>query len=120
MSLARKTSRIINVDGGSYRWSISGARQGATGEIILVVELDETPGQRLAVLIPCRNYWIDFPQLDRYRNDIPENIDAYHPVTPARIAEIVRTALAHGWTPRTRRRPLQLRLVADGTLQQAL
>ncbi|MFD8118483.1 hypothetical protein [Streptomyces microflavus] len=98
MALVKKGSRHITVDGRIYRWRI---RRRPTycqalvwSPLTYAVEYAETPGTTLVVTTnqPHPSNWFDVPA---------------SPVLPAQVADTVRTARAHGWTPETPGPPFQ-------------
>lgn len=90
--LSKKNSRIIDVEGQKYRWSVS----GDSGFNVLVVQHAETNGQRLEILMPLTE----------------ESTNS--PITPASVAQATKDALEIGWTPLKKAPPLELSLNADG------
>jgi hypothetical protein len=104
MSLRRKQSRRIAIDGESYRWTVGKSQKHRTGCVSVVLELAEDPGQRLVVKVPSRDFWLDFGEITAGRRPFAE--DTYRPVTPAMIRGVVVSALAAGWHPHEKRKPL--------------
>jgi len=103
MGLAKKQSRKIVVDGQEFRWTVSRTRQAAKGEVDVIVESAQHKG-RLVVAVPCRNAWLDFPDLveSRGQSDMTElervtSREAYRPVTPRVVERIIREASAANW-----------------------
>ena len=87
MTLPRKGSRLITVDGTDYRWTIrhkSTYAQGLGATMTFAVELAEQPGATLVVDTgrPRPDNWL-YP--------------AAEPVRPAEVAAGVRAALARGF-----------------------
>ncbi|MFI9502894.1 hypothetical protein [Nocardia sp. NPDC052566] len=81
MALARKGTRIIVVDGQRYRWVVS------PGDLLaIVVERAEGVGQRMVT------GGFEHPTV----------------ISPGLVAQAVRNALRHGWTPFERGRALIL------------
>lgn len=93
MTLPRKGSRRIAVDGVCYRWRIRQRPtygQGAFGHSLnLAVELADGPQCTLVVELaqahPCN--WLGDPSI---------------PVKPSQVADHVRDALRAGWEPAKR------------------
>ncbi|MEV6598447.1 hypothetical protein AB0M36_16455 [Actinoplanes sp. NPDC051346] len=75
MALAQKGSRLIVVDGVSFRWAVTARFDADPG---FVVELAEQPGRRLV--------W----STSDY---------ACAPVTPSRVAAGIEAARGMGWDP---------------------
>ncbi|MCR6486611.1 hypothetical protein M8542_27660 [Amycolatopsis sp. OK19-0408] len=108
MTLARKGSRLITVDGAGYRWSVRPKptySQGLGAAMTFAVELAERPGATLVVDTGR-------PRPDNWLHRQTE------PIRPAEVAEAVRAALARGFDftappapPSTRRarRPAKVR-----------
>ena len=97
MTLVRKGTRRITVDGTTYRWRIGKDRTCAPGQqsggvpTAFVVEGADAPGNPLVVTLS------------------PARVQAEpEPVTPARVATAVRSALAEGWCPGDRGGPFRL------------
>ncbi|WP_411104843.1 hypothetical protein [Streptomyces sp. cmx-4-9] len=104
MALVTKGSRLIHVDGTSYRWRLRGRptydRGLAATPLAYAVELAEAPGTTLVVTTdqPHPGNWIGIPG---------------SPVLPAHVADSIRTALSAGWTPETPGSPFHLAPVRD-------
>ena len=106
MALKRKGSRSIRVGGESFWWTVSRSIQAETGKISVIIEPVEKPGRRIAVRVPCRDFWLDFSDL---RDAPPAGFaGAYRPVTPALVQKIILAALAAGWLPQQRQKNLVL------------
>jgi hypothetical protein len=85
MTLARKYTRPITVDGARYRWMLKETDYGARFELLLVVEAVDAPhGEQLVAHIGAD---------DRREGDA---------VTPAVVAALIREARAAGWSPERR------------------
>jgi hypothetical protein len=74
MSLAKKGSRVVDVDGRGYRWRVLTAHDP---NFAIVVQLAEAPGQRMVT-------WVHPPAAL---------------ITPELVRRAIRDALANGWTP---------------------
>lgn len=104
MALARKGSRRIVVDGTVYRWRIRhkpSYSQGLTWEpLTYAVEQVDTAGTVLVVKTsqPHPSNWIGAPAVA---------------VTPADVADGIRTALARGWSPGSPGKPFVVEESAD-------
>ncbi|GJF30528.1 hypothetical protein KNE206_32280 [Kitasatospora sp. NE20-6] len=90
MALVKKGSRLITVDGTTYRWRLRGRPTYDQGlvwaPLTYAVEHAGTTGPVLLVST-------DRPHLSNW-------ISARgRPVLPAEVAAGIRTALASGWTP---------------------
>ncbi|CAL9534056.1 hypothetical protein SUDANB121_04118 [Nocardiopsis dassonvillei] len=115
MTMPRKGTRRITVDGVAYRWRHRSRTRGYSAgarTLTFAVEREDAPGRLLAVTLADR--------VPAGRPCCPgcaaDNADA-EPITPARVAEAVRTALADGWDPRGPAgvRRLDMRPVPAGT-----
>ena len=90
MTLARRWSRNITLDGVEFRWKVRGKptySQGlAWSPLSFVAELAEGSGALLVVKLPYAHpsNWFDLPGIA---------------VTPGLVAESIRSALASGWKP---------------------
>ncbi|MEU4525541.1 hypothetical protein AB0F52_43310 [Amycolatopsis sp. NPDC024027] len=87
MTLPRKGSRLITVDGTDYRWTIRRKptySQGIGATMTFAVELADRPGATLVVDTgrPRPDNWLHL---------------ATEPVRPAEVAEAVRAALEAGF-----------------------
>jgi hypothetical protein len=104
MTIARKHTRPLSVDGVQYRWMLKETDYGARFELLLVVEAQECRnGEQLVAHIEAPS---------RQKNDA---------VTPGVVAELIRVALKSGWDPtRPGSRPACddafLQLVRSGSL----
>ncbi|NUP05125.1 MAG: hypothetical protein HOW73_03585 [Polyangiaceae bacterium] len=82
MTLPRKYTRPLTVDGIDYRWMLKETDYGALFELLLVVEAVATPnGEQLVAHIEWR---------DRGLGDA---------VTPGVVASVIRDARQRGWEP---------------------
>jgi hypothetical protein len=88
LALARKGSRLITVDGVTYRWRIRhrpGYHQGnGWSPLTFVVEHADAPGRVLVVSLPAAHpgNWMGLPVMA---------------VRPATVACTIRMALGRGW-----------------------
>ncbi|MEV6874027.1 hypothetical protein [Amycolatopsis sp. NPDC051128] len=108
MSLPRKSSRPLTVDGVEYRWTVRRKPtygQAIGGTMTYAVELADRPGATLVVDTgrPRPDNWLHLPT---------------EPIRPAEVADGIRAAVARGFdftTPRARssarraRRPAKAR-----------
>lgn len=90
MVLPKKGSRLIVVDGITYRWRVRGRptydQAMCWRPLTYAVEHAENPGTTLVITTsrPHPSNWLDAPT---------------SPVLPAEAADTVRTALNNGWDP---------------------
>lgn len=87
MSLARRGSRLITVDGTGYRWTVRPKptySQGLGSTMTFAVELADRPGATLVVDTgrPRPDNWLHLPT---------------EPVRPAEVADAVRAAPRTGF-----------------------
>lgn len=111
MTLANKGTRKITVDAEYYRWVVS----PDSGYLVLVVEHLTSAGQRIAVTIPSRDYWLDFKDLTHGK--IEYDPKDYRPITPALVRKIILDALELGWSPQSAGKEIQLKLAPDDRLE---
>ena len=90
MAIPKKGSRLISVDGITYRWRIrpkptysQGVAQTA---LTYAVELEQDPGSVLVVTT-------DSPRPDNWI------VSSERVVRPAEVADTIRAALRQGWRP---------------------
>jgi len=85
MSLSRKNSRAIDVDGTAYRWAVS----PDSGYINLVVQIVSGGGQRLVV------------NLGGYEDPTTGSTgeSTHRSVTAADVRQVILAAIDHGWSP---------------------
>lgn len=90
MTIARKGSRPVNVDGVAYRWSVrprpSYSQGLANGPLTFAVVTDEAPGSTLVVTL-------DVARPDNWM------LEPSSSVTPATVERAIRQALLDGWRP---------------------
>jgi hypothetical protein len=85
MTIARRDSRTITVDGVDYRWSVRRRPFSGVGPVTFAVEAADGAGTTLVVRFrPPR------PDVSQVPPD---------PVRPAVVAQRIRDALAAGWSP---------------------
>lgn len=101
MSLVRKGSRLIVVDGDTYRWRIRHKPSYSQGNgwtpLTFAVQDAATPGTILVVQPgqPHPGNWLGLPTT---------------PVRPADVAKAIRIARVQGWAPRANGSPFVLEL----------
>ncbi|GAA1463787.1 hypothetical protein NE857_00330 [Nocardiopsis exhalans] len=102
MSLLRKGSRRITVDGADYRWRIRHRPTYSQGNgwtnLVFAVEYAESPGRALVV---------------ETGNPRPDNWLGLGPavsITPVVVAAAIRRALKEGWSPQATGSPHHLTL----------
>jgi hypothetical protein len=88
MALAKKGSRLISIDGVTYRWVVS----PDSGYMVLVVETNDEPGQRLEAVF---NYHYQQVELD-------SRFIQGRAISPGIVWQVIVTALERGWQPSTR------------------
>lgn len=76
MALAKKGTRLMSVEGASYRWVVAPNDEPGLG---IVVEAADAPGQRMVT-------WVDHGTT----------------ISPGLVREAILHALAQGWQPRER------------------
>jgi hypothetical protein len=105
MTLSRKGSRRITVDGVVYRWRLRGKPTYSQGmgwsPCIYAVDRPERGGTTLLITT------------DRLHPSIAWIKSEIRPVLPAEVANTIRIALARGWEPATNGPPFHLDL-SDG------
>lgn len=90
MTLARKGSRRITVDGIPFHWKVRGkpsySQANGWTPLIFVVEQAERPGALLVASLPCAHpgNWLDLPA---------------GAVVPGMVASAIKQALTDGWQP---------------------
>ncbi|MFC9293858.1 hypothetical protein ACFTWH_08825 [Streptomyces sp. NPDC057011] len=99
MTLVRKGSRLIAVDGTTYRWRLRGrptyGQSLVMSPLTYAVEHAQASGTTLVITTnqPHPSNWFG---------------TAGSPVLPAQVADGIRTALADGWTPASPGSPFHL------------
>ncbi|TPV54578.1 hypothetical protein FJ444_18930 [Aestuariibacter sp. GS-14] len=94
MTLSKKKSRPITVDGESYRFQISTSKLDENHNFFLnlTVLRDVANGKAMQVKgLVTRNFWLDISDSENYE------IDNYPVIRPSHVATIVRKAIAGGW-----------------------
>jgi hypothetical protein len=105
VTLAKRHSRQITVDGVLFRWKVRHRPTYAQGlgwtPLTFVVEHAEQPSARLVVALPWAHpgNWLGLPT---------------RPVLPATVAAGIREALTTGWQPRTPGPPKNMTLRENG------
>ncbi|HYE20512.1 MAG TPA: hypothetical protein VEA69_18840 [Tepidisphaeraceae bacterium] len=85
MSLAKRSSRTISVDGVAYRWAVS----PDDGYMWLVVERADRAGQRVEAVFEYHDV----------RGADGRNAGQRRAASPGVVAAVIRHALANGWRP---------------------
>ncbi|MGW6423256.1 hypothetical protein ACWF82_11330 [Nocardia sp. NPDC055053] len=89
MGIARRGTRILNLDGERYRWVVSPDDEPG---LAIVVEVAEGHGQRMVT-------WMDHGTI----------------ITPRVVAGAIHRALRRGWTPRERGTEVVYRVRSEST-----
>jgi len=95
MSLPRKKSRKIHVNGEDFRYIISKSKtdEDSLFMINITVQNEAGNGSKLLVSgITTRDYWLDFPHVD---ND--KKTENYPIITSVKIASIITDSIKKGW-----------------------
>ncbi|MBA3942813.1 MAG: hypothetical protein C0520_16550 [Sphingopyxis sp.] len=107
MLLKRNLSGLIAVDGHRYEWAVEREPQWCTGDGWrgMAISLRRASGQREA--------WLEFPMPSARRSALQPQLR--RPQVNRRIVENgVRAALAAGWEPGSRGKPVAFDVDADG------
>ena len=94
MGIPKKGSRNISVDEHHYRYMVS----GNDGHIDLIVESNETDGQRLVVMFDYE------PKIHGFRYSHRNQI------TPETVRKAILYSLKNNWTPQTKASILRIDL----------
>ncbi len=108
MTLPKKNSRPIAIDGVPLRYTVSTLKAGEAGRLSmnLTIQIETGRGQILkAHGLFTRNFWLDFPEV--------EASDRYPVLKPADVAAVVRLAYANGWNPTELGPPFLLEISSD-------
>ncbi|GAB5407282.1 MAG: hypothetical protein Aurels2KO_55130 [Aureliella sp.] len=91
MALSKRNSKPITIGDAEFRWAVA-ARSQADTEMVTVVVQPPDNGCRLAVTVPCRDYWLNIqsPPAPSY------NI---HAITPGFVGRLIDDARSLGWQP---------------------
>jgi hypothetical protein len=99
VTLVKKGSRYLDIDGTTYRWRLRGRPTYSQGigesPMTFAVELAENPGSTLVVTTnqPHTANWFRAPA---------------NPILPSHVAHAVHIAIAQGWRPEQRGSAFQL------------
>lgn len=98
MTMPRKGTRRITVDGAAYRWRHRSRTRGYSAgahALTFAVEREDAPGRLLSVTLADRA-----PMGDPCCPGCAADTADAEPITPSRVAASIRAALADGWDPR--------------------
>ncbi len=87
MSLSKKKSRKISVDGKDYRWAFS----PDSGYFRVIVQIADGDGARLEA--QSSNDWIDYGEAQ---------------ISPGIVEKLIRFAISDGWKPAERGVPFSI------------
>ena len=98
MSLSKKNSRTIKVDGTDFRWTIS----PKNNQVIFVAESIDEKGRKIEVTIDSdiNRYWVEFPNVDGLNLKV---------IKPKDVEQIITQALRTGWVPSDKGVPLKFK-----------
>jgi hypothetical protein len=108
MTLPKKNSRPIEVDGVPLRYTVSASKAAEAGlhAMNLTIQIGTGRGRILkAHGLLTRDFWLDFPEV--------EVSDRYPALKPADVAAVVRLARANGWNPAELGTPFLLEISSD-------
>ena len=91
MALSKRNSKPITIDDVEFRWSVAARSQPET-EMVTVVVQPPNDGCRLAVTVPCRDYWANIQSPPALSGDVQA-------ITPDFVRQIVGDARSLGWQP---------------------
>ncbi|MFD9940180.1 hypothetical protein ACFWYW_12965 [Nonomuraea sp. NPDC059023] len=100
MTMSKKGSRPITVDGTGFRWQLSHRPGDDRAPLTFAVERAENPGSVLMVSLPC----------GRPDNHVGERTIAVRPVL---VAGCIRQAVKQGWNATQRGPVFTLKLTED-------
>ena len=102
MTISKKNSRTININGELFRWVIS----PDSGFVVFVAEHEEIKGQRIEVYInsDIDDFWVDFPHVESSNLRI---------VKPKLARTIIIQAIEDGWSYKEAGKPLVFDLKGD-------
>ncbi|SCG38268.1 hypothetical protein [Micromonospora coxensis] len=110
MAIPKKGSRLISVDGITYRWRIRPKPTYSQGlaetTLTYAVELEQAPGSVLVVTT-------DSPRPDNWI------VPSGKAVRPTGVADTIRAALRQGWQPDRPRPVMQMSATASKRLASA-
>jgi len=95
MSLSKKNTRNILIDGQKYRYKISRSKPHNNGvfSISITIECDTIYRSILSVKgLFSRDYWLDFP-------NISSNLNDYLTICSKDITLFIKDAIKQGWKP---------------------
>ena len=109
MTLSSRNSSPIKIGDVTYRWAVDSRSQAETDCVTFVVQPPDH-GQRIAVQIPCRDYWPKFGE--------PEPEFNYQAVTPGLVRKVIDLAIELGWVPDHKGKQLSFTFQQDETLME--
>ena len=91
MALSKRNSKPITIDDAEFRWALATRSQAVTEMVTVVVQPPDN-GCRLAVTVPCRDYWLNIqsPPAPSYN---------MHAITPGFVRRLIDDARSMGWQP---------------------
>lgn len=104
MSLPKKGSRIINVNGLEYRYIVS----GNDGYIDLIIESNENQGQRLVASFDYNHKYI--PTTDGMK------LKQQNSITPETVRKTIVYGLQNNWLPETKGQELRFNFIGKNPL----
>ena len=94
MTIARKRSRSITVDGNKFRYKVSTSTcdKDCYFQLTASIQIAQGNGALLKVNgLITRNYWLDFPY--------PINDNEYPIIMPRHVEMFIRHGIIDGWKP---------------------
>ena len=91
MALSKRNSKPITIGDAEFRWALD-TRSQADSEMVTVVVQPPDNGCRLAVTVPCRDYWLNIQSPPAASYNI-------HAITPGFVRRLIDNARSLGWQP---------------------
>jgi hypothetical protein len=95
VTLSKKGLRKITFTNEDFSWKVAPNR----GYVVIVVEHSSKKGRIVEVKIKTdiNDYWVEFPNVDELDLKV---------ITPKDVSIIINEALAHGWKPSEKGKPM--------------
>jgi len=107
MTISKRKSRTININGEIFRWVAS----PRSGYLVFVAEHETIKGQRIEVYIETdtNDYWINFPYIENMNLRL---------VKPNEVRRMIIQAISHGWNYKETGKPIGFDLKEENLVKR--
>lgn len=109
MTISKKKSRTITINGEIFRWGVS----PGSGYLVFVAELEAIKGQRIEVYIESdiHDYWANFPYIESLNLRL---------IKPKVVRRMIIQAMSFGWDYKKSGKPIVFDLIEENLVKRPI